>query len=299
MDLAFAQRLGKTFEEKYPGIAVRVERSGAERIFTRIGQEYGSHIRAVDVVNTADQAHCIVWKRDGWLAPYLPEDVAKHFDPKYYDPDGHAHHDPDPDLADRLQHQPGEEGGCAEELRRPARSEMGRQDGQGASGLQRHDHERDLPDRARYRLGLSREARQAARHAGPVGDRHAQEDRARRAGGHGRRRGLPRHPLQGGRPAGRDRLSGGGNAARHRAERGVQGGAQSERRAPVPELDALARGAADPGRLGAPVFAAPADRGKARRPQALGDQADERGSRGRSRRGTRRSRRRYAQIFKV
>src|SRR5215831_14299277 len=53
MDLAFAERLGKSFEEKYPGIAVRVERSGAERIFTRIGQEYSSNIHAVDVVNTA------------------------------------------------------------------------------------------------------------------------------------------------------------------------------------------------------------------------------------------------------
>ena len=88
MDLAFAERLGKTFEEKYPGIAVRVERSGAERVFTRIGQEYGRNIHVVDVVNTSDQAHCIVWKRNGWLAPYLPEEVAKHYDPKYYDPDG-------------------------------------------------------------------------------------------------------------------------------------------------------------------------------------------------------------------
>jgi iron(III) transport system substrate-binding protein len=87
MDLAFAQQFGKMFEEKF-GIAVRVERSGAERIFTRIGQEYGANIHAVDVVNTADAAHCIVWKRNGWLAPYLPEDVAKHFDKKYYDPDG-------------------------------------------------------------------------------------------------------------------------------------------------------------------------------------------------------------------
>jgi iron(III) transport system substrate-binding protein len=87
MDLAFAERLAKTFETKFPGIAVRVERSGAERIFTRIGQEYQSNIRAVDVVNTADQAHCIVWKRNGWLAPYLPEDVAKHYDKNYYDAD--------------------------------------------------------------------------------------------------------------------------------------------------------------------------------------------------------------------
>src|SRR5262245_48647801 len=87
MDLAFAQHLGKVFEEKF-GVAVRVERSGAERIFTRIGQEYSANIHAVDVVNTADAAHCIEWKRNGWLAPYLPEDVAKHFDHRYHDPDG-------------------------------------------------------------------------------------------------------------------------------------------------------------------------------------------------------------------
>jgi iron(III) transport system substrate-binding protein len=87
MDLAFAQQLAKAFEGKFPGVAVRVERSGAERVFTRIGQEYGANIHAVDVVNTADQAHCIVWTRNGWLAPYLPEEVAKHFDKGYYDPD--------------------------------------------------------------------------------------------------------------------------------------------------------------------------------------------------------------------
>ncbi len=87
MDLAFAERLGKAFEAKFPGIAVRVERSGAERVFTRIAQEYGSNIRAVDVVNTADQAHCIVWKRSNWLAAYLPEEVAQHYAKGYYDAD--------------------------------------------------------------------------------------------------------------------------------------------------------------------------------------------------------------------
>jgi iron(III) transport system substrate-binding protein len=88
MDLAFAERLARTFEQKFPGISVRVERSGAERVFTRIGQEYQSNIHAVDVVNTADQSHCIVWKRNGWLAPYLPQEVAEHYDKMYYDPDG-------------------------------------------------------------------------------------------------------------------------------------------------------------------------------------------------------------------
>jgi iron(III) transport system substrate-binding protein len=88
MDLQLGERFGKVFEATYPGIAVRVERSGAERVFQRIGQEYSSNIHAVDVVNTADQAHCITWKQNGWLAPYLPEEVAKFYDKAYYDPDG-------------------------------------------------------------------------------------------------------------------------------------------------------------------------------------------------------------------
>jgi iron(III) transport system substrate-binding protein len=90
MDLDFAQRIGKAFEAKYPGISAKVERSGAERVFQRIGQEYSSKIFAVDVANTADAAHCIVWKRNGWLLPYLPQEVAQHYDKAYYDPDGHS-----------------------------------------------------------------------------------------------------------------------------------------------------------------------------------------------------------------
>src|SRR5712672_2826044 len=88
MDLQFAERLGKAFEIKYPGMAVRVERSGAERVFQRIDQEYQSNIHAVDVVNTADQAHGIIWKRNGWLDSYLPEEVVKYFDKAFYDPEG-------------------------------------------------------------------------------------------------------------------------------------------------------------------------------------------------------------------
>ena len=88
MDLQFAEKLGKDFEAKFPGVTVRVERSGAERVFTRIGQEYSSNVHAVDVVNTADQSHCIVWKKNGWIAPYLPEEVVKHYGKEYYDPEG-------------------------------------------------------------------------------------------------------------------------------------------------------------------------------------------------------------------
>ena len=58
---------------------MKVERSGAERIFQRIGQEYASKIYDCDVVNSSDAAHFIIWKRGGMLAPFLPEDVAQHY----------------------------------------------------------------------------------------------------------------------------------------------------------------------------------------------------------------------------
>src|SRR6201993_333038 len=88
VDLPLAEKVAKAFEAKYPGIAVRVERTGAERVFQRIGQEYSSNIHAVDVVNSSDAAHFIVWKRDGILAPYVPEDVAKFYPPEHKDVDG-------------------------------------------------------------------------------------------------------------------------------------------------------------------------------------------------------------------
>src|ERR1700738_4854678 len=87
-DLPVAEKLAKAFEAKYSGIAVRVERTGAERVFQRIGQEYASNIRAVDVVNSSDAAHFIVWKSAGILAPYVPEDVAKFYPAEHRDPDG-------------------------------------------------------------------------------------------------------------------------------------------------------------------------------------------------------------------
>src|SRR6202048_2244393 len=87
-DLPVAEKLAKAFEAKYPGITVHVERTGAERVFQRIGQEYASNIHAVDVVNSSDAAHFIVWKRDGILAPYVPEDVAKFYPSDHKDVDG-------------------------------------------------------------------------------------------------------------------------------------------------------------------------------------------------------------------
>jgi iron(III) transport system substrate-binding protein len=88
IDLPVAEPIAKAFEAKYPGITVRVERTGSERVFQRIGQEYASNIHAVDVVNSSDAAHFIVWKRDGLLAPFVPEDLATHYPAEQKDPDG-------------------------------------------------------------------------------------------------------------------------------------------------------------------------------------------------------------------
>jgi iron(III) transport system substrate-binding protein len=88
VDLPLAEKVGKSFEAKFPGVAVRVERSGAERVFQRIGQEYGSNIHACDVVNSSDAAHSIVWKKNGMLEAFVPEDVAKFYLAEHKDPDG-------------------------------------------------------------------------------------------------------------------------------------------------------------------------------------------------------------------
>lgn len=88
IEVQVAEKVAKAFEAKFPGISVQVERSGSERIFQRIGQEYSSRIYAADVISTSDAAHFVLWKRDGWLAPYVPEDVAVNFPKEQQEPDG-------------------------------------------------------------------------------------------------------------------------------------------------------------------------------------------------------------------
>jgi len=87
-DLQVVTAVAKAFEAKYPGIAATAERSGAERNFQRISQEYASNIHAVDVVTSSNPGPVLYWKRNGLLAPYLPEDVAK-FPAADRDPEGY------------------------------------------------------------------------------------------------------------------------------------------------------------------------------------------------------------------
>jgi len=90
LELNTSERLARAFEAKYPGIAVRVERSGAERVFQRIAQEQSSRIYAVDVVCSTDPSHFIDWTSPAknWVEPYVTEDMAKHFPRDQLDPNG-------------------------------------------------------------------------------------------------------------------------------------------------------------------------------------------------------------------
>lgn len=88
MDLQVAESLAKAFQDKYPGVTVQVERSGAERIYQRITQEYDSNIHNVDVVDSSDAANLVDYKHRGWLIPYVPADLAK-WPANQKDPDGY------------------------------------------------------------------------------------------------------------------------------------------------------------------------------------------------------------------
>ena len=88
IDLKLSERIGKAFEERYPGIQCKVERSGAERLLQRITQEYTANVHAVDVVNSSDASLLVYWKDQDMLAPYVPEDVAKFYPAERKDIDG-------------------------------------------------------------------------------------------------------------------------------------------------------------------------------------------------------------------
>jgi iron(III) transport system substrate-binding protein len=88
MDLPVSERVARSFEAKYPGIAVRIERTGSERQFQRLAQERAANIYAADIINASDAAHFVAWKRNGWLEPFVPEEVARLYPPEHRDPDG-------------------------------------------------------------------------------------------------------------------------------------------------------------------------------------------------------------------
>lgn len=87
-DVAVAEALATLFRKKYPEIQVQVERSGSERVFQRIGQEYSTGIYNADVIETSDAVHFQYFKREGWLEPAVPQEVADKWPADEKDPDG-------------------------------------------------------------------------------------------------------------------------------------------------------------------------------------------------------------------
>jgi len=88
VDVKVAEAVAKAFRAEYPNIDVDVERSGSERVFQRINQEYQSGIHNVDVVNSSDASHFIYWKQQKWLASHTPPDVQR-FAAQFKDPEGY------------------------------------------------------------------------------------------------------------------------------------------------------------------------------------------------------------------
>jgi iron(III) transport system substrate-binding protein len=88
VDVKVAEAVAKVFRADYPKIDLDVERSGSERVFQRITQEFGSNIHNVDVVNSSDASHFLLWKQQNLLARHVPPDVQR-FAAQYKDPDGY------------------------------------------------------------------------------------------------------------------------------------------------------------------------------------------------------------------
>lgn len=78
IELQTAEQIAKAFETANPGINVQVERNGAERIVQRLAQERDSNIHAADVLECSDMTALFDWKEQGWLVPFVPQDVAKY-----------------------------------------------------------------------------------------------------------------------------------------------------------------------------------------------------------------------------
>jgi iron(III) transport system substrate-binding protein len=88
MDVQVAERLAAAFEAKYPGIDAQIERAGSERIFQRVGQEYTNGINYVDVLDTSDAVHSLLYQKRGWLMAAVPEELAQLWPAEERDPDG-------------------------------------------------------------------------------------------------------------------------------------------------------------------------------------------------------------------
>jgi len=88
IELHTAKKIGRAFEAAFPGISVQIERNGCERLFQRLAQERGMDIHAADVIDCSDITALLRWKQQGWLASFVPADVANKWPIDQRDADG-------------------------------------------------------------------------------------------------------------------------------------------------------------------------------------------------------------------
>jgi len=72
-----AERMGRTFSERYPGVKVNVVRTTAQVAFQRLNQDLKAGTPNCDVFTSTDLAHYVDLKGRKLLLPYRPEAVAR------------------------------------------------------------------------------------------------------------------------------------------------------------------------------------------------------------------------------
>jgi iron(III) transport system substrate-binding protein len=70
-----AERFGRTFTEKYPGVKVNVVRTTAQVAYQRLSQDIQANVPNCDVFATTDIGHCVSLKQRGLLTSFKPQGV--------------------------------------------------------------------------------------------------------------------------------------------------------------------------------------------------------------------------------
>jgi iron(III) transport system substrate-binding protein len=86
-DLEAVSLIAKSFEALYPGVKVQIERSGGERTYQRVMQEYASNVKVVDVVTSSNRNHLVIWKKEGMMTPFMTAEMLT-YPAEQRDPDG-------------------------------------------------------------------------------------------------------------------------------------------------------------------------------------------------------------------
>lgn len=81
-----AERFGRTFTEKYPGVKVNVVRTTAQVAYQRLSQDIQANVANCDVFATTDIGHCVSLKQRGLLMAFRPQGV-DHIAPVFRDVD--------------------------------------------------------------------------------------------------------------------------------------------------------------------------------------------------------------------